>query len=204
MKYKTGYTQKTLESSSQTSSGATAWLSLADGSSPFSELHTSNYIRCLCRDPGAGQRWPNNRTVFQCLLTILQQNRQIKKVELCPDVHKHLARGLHSVSSSFFFRLFNYSKSHFYCPLLVKHHLENPIQSFLFHFPCRCSDSFPVNSGHTCKHWIRTLNIFKRVLVIFFLILLNSIFMPRRLRCHTFQGCNSSMHLQVQCTLLPL
>lgn len=60
MKYKTGHTQKTLESSSQTSSGVTAWLSLADGSSPvpgvafFRIADMSNYIRCLSRDPGAG------------------------------------------------------------------------------------------------------------------------------------------------------
>lgn len=111
MKYKTGYTQKTLESSSQTSSGVTAWLSLADGSSPvpgvsiFRITDMSNYIRCLCRDPGAGQRWPNNRTVFQYMLIILQQNRQTEKVQLWPDVHKHLARGLLSIL--FFFGLFN-------------------------------------------------------------------------------------------------
>lgn len=96
MKYKTGYTQKTLESSSQTSSGVTVRLSLADGSplvpgvSIFRITDMSNYIRCLFRDPGAVQRWLNNGTVFQCMLIILQ----IKKAELCPDVHKHLARGL--------------------------------------------------------------------------------------------------------------
>lgn len=111
MKYKTGYTQKTLESSSQTSSGVTVWLSLAGGSSPvpgvsiFRITDVSNYVRCLCRDPGAGQRWPNNRTVVQCMLIILQQTRQIKKVELCPDVHKHVAQGLLSIL--FFFGLFN-------------------------------------------------------------------------------------------------
>lgn len=108
MKHKTGNTQKTLESSSQTSSGVTVWLSLADGSSPvpgvsiFGITDMSNYIRCFCRHPAAGQRWPNNRTVFQCTLIILQQNRQIKKAELRPDVHKHLALGLLGILYFFF------------------------------------------------------------------------------------------------------
>lgn len=162
MKYKTGYTQKTLESSSQTSSGVTVRLSLADGSplvrvSIFRITDMSNYIRCLFRDPGIVQRWLNNRTVFQCMLIILQ----IKKAELCPDVHKHLAQGLLTIL--FFLLLFiQSSKSHFYCKcrLLVKHRLENLIWSFLFHFPCRCSDSFPVISGHTYNLWVRTLIVF--------------------------------------------
>lgn len=68
MKHKTEYTQNTLESSSQTSSGVTAWLSMADRGSPvpgvsiFRITDMSTYIRCLCRDPGGGQRRVINRT----------------------------------------------------------------------------------------------------------------------------------------------
>lgn len=162
MKYKTGYTQKTSESSSQTSSGVTMRLSLADGSplvpgvSIFGITDMSNYIRCLFRDPGAVQRRLNNRTVFQCMLIILRT----KKAELCPDVHRHLARGLLTILFFFLCRcLFNPVNYIFTANVgfLVKRRLENPIWSFLFHFPCRCSDSFPVISGRTYNLWVRTL-----------------------------------------------
>lgn len=76
MKHKTEYRQKTLESSSQTSSGVTAWLSMAG--------------RSLCRDPGGGQGRVINRT--ERMENILQQNHQ-KMVQLCPDVLIHLAQG---------------------------------------------------------------------------------------------------------------
>lgn len=101
MRHKTEFTQDTLESSSQTSSGVTVWLSTADRSSPeypeypfFRITHMSNRIRCWCRDPRGGQRWVVNGTVLQCMKIILQQNCQMKRVNLCPDVHKHLALGL--------------------------------------------------------------------------------------------------------------
>lgn len=89
MKHKTEYRQNTLESSSQTSSGVTVWLSMAGRSSPFSELQTASGR--LCRDPGGGQGRVIHRT--EHMEIILQQNHQ-NMVKLCPGVHNHLAQGL--------------------------------------------------------------------------------------------------------------
>lgn len=77
MKHKTEYRQNTLESSSQTSSGVTAWLSMAGRSSPVSELQTASGR--LCRDPGGGQGRVIHRTGHMEI--ILQQNHQ-KMVKL--------------------------------------------------------------------------------------------------------------------------
>lgn len=57
MKHKTEHRQNKLESSSQTSSGVTAWLSMADRSSPVPGgfiCRITNYIGRLCCDPGEG------------------------------------------------------------------------------------------------------------------------------------------------------
>lgn len=77
MKHKTEYIQNTLESSSQTSSGVTAWLSMAGRSSPVSELQTASGR--LFRDPGGGQGRVIHRT--EHMEIILQQNHQ-KMVKL--------------------------------------------------------------------------------------------------------------------------
>lgn len=200
MKHKTEHRQNTLESSSQTSSGVTAWLSMADRSSPVpggSICRITNYTGRLCRDPGEGGRG-----------SVLGDQQDWGHVDYSPteppENGSTLPRCAQTPCTGIIYHPFFVYSIH-YIPFLLQiqawiqaqfretnwvNSIQFPLLMFWF-LSCKFCANF--------KHWVRVINIFKQFLI-FFPPLILFLCWGGWAATH-FQGCNTSMHLRVQCTL---